>query len=71
MQGTTTAELPGRKRPVVVAVLFGMTLLLPFHKAGAAEAAADQSAARIRLDRGHPWRPPFGLERGLPDGRCA
>jgi hypothetical protein len=47
----------------VLVGLFGMLLLFPLSWANAAEAGTADSGARIRIERGHPWRPPFGLDR--------
>jgi hypothetical protein len=49
--------------PAVVAMLLGKACLFPVPSSDAAEAGTAKSAARIRIDRGHAWRPPFGLDR--------
>jgi hypothetical protein len=50
------------KHAKVLALLAGSFVFqLPF--ARASEAERTRPAAQIRIDRGHPWRPPFGLDR--------
>lgn len=49
--------------PVVIVALLGAMVLTFLPDARAAEGRAAASEARIRIDRGHPWRPPFGLDR--------
>jgi hypothetical protein len=46
-----------------VFALLALTAFSALHAAIAAAADARKPAAQIRIDPGHPWRPPFGLER--------
>ena len=49
-------------RPAIAFMaLTGGFLLLQFRNADGAD--QQMPAARIRIDPGHPWRPPFGLDR--------
>jgi len=50
-------------KPAVLAALLGIVLLLPAPGASAADVGVAGPAARMPVDRGHPWRPPFGLDR--------
>lgn len=61
MQRLSASPSPRPDRPVILAVLLGMCLLFPLATTGAAEAG--KPPARIRVERSHPWRPPFGLDR--------
>ena len=61
MQRLPASPSPWPDPPVILAVLLGASLLFPLATTGAAEAG--KPAARIRVERGHPWRPPFGLDR--------
>jgi hypothetical protein len=47
----------------MVVALFAGCLLVQLPHACGAEAGAAKPAAQIRIDPGHPWRPPFGLDR--------
>jgi len=61
MQHSSAFKLSCRQQFAVLALLVAVLFLPPLSAAGAAEAG--QPPARIRVERGHPWRPPFGLDR--------
>ncbi len=58
----SSAHCRPRGVSLAVALLAGLLLFQLPHAAGA-EAAGAKPPAQIRIDPGHPWRPPFGLER--------
>lgn len=49
-----------RKATLPLLALLFFTLVIPTR---AAESCGENPSARIRVDAGHPWRPPFGLDR--------
>lgn len=61
MQRLPASPSPWPDPPVILAVLLGASLLFPIATTDAAEAG--KPPARIRVERDHPWRPPFGLDR--------
>lgn len=60
-RGSSLADRPGRWGRLAAA---GLALLLP---AVPLCATAEPAVLQVSVDRGHPWRPPFGIERvGAP-----
>ena len=60
---TSRAEAAGWPAGLAGAILLGGLLLVRGSPGSAAEAPGDAPPAQIRIEPGHPWRPPFALER--------
>ena len=55
------SQATGRRAASAAAMLLLASCILPAQPAG--DACADKVVPRLRMDAGHPWRPPFGLDR--------
>ena len=60
---TGTIERANRVDGAILVVLLAAFTLASAPRVQAADVPAKKPAAQIRVDPGHPWRPPFGLDR--------